>query len=629
MHPGIQSWKNLLVYAYNVFSIPLLLRTLFAPWEQDTGEGSKFTFVEKVVFAIFSRVLGFLARMFLIVIGLVFTFMVFLSFPMFFLLPIKISLESLEKLGSIGAELSYGSTFSLNKHSKDASTPPAFEIYGKEKVLRMVERALSKDNNHNVLLVGETGVGKSSIISYLGTLGQSGLTFPGIHHHRVVVLGVEGLSIEEFDKSLKEAADSGNVILVIENIHLYPQLYERLLPYLHIQHLGIIVTTDFANYDQVLKAHTEFLARFEKIDILPPNFEETLEILQNQASITKTSITPDALVEIVHLTDKFIGNQPQPLKSLLVLEELSGSKKVIDVADVQQIISDKTNMPIGALGVDEKKVLMELESTMRKKIIGQDEAVKDVAEALKRLRTGVSDPSKPAGSFLFLGPTGVGKTYTAKVLAESYFGHKNAMIRFDMSEFSLPDSVTTFSDRLASVIEENPLSLVFFDELEKAHRSIHQLLLQVLDEGQLTRGSGRVANFKNAIIIATTNAGSKDIIADIGISKAYLIDTLIQSGVFAAEFLNRFSSIILFLPLARKDVRRVSSLLLLEFADRLYKDKKIKLEITEALIDKVAEAGFDMNFGARPIKRAIEEIVENKVADYIISGQEGESLKIL
>ncbi len=629
MNVGIQSWKNLLVYAYNVFSIPLLLRTLFAPWEQDTGEGSKFTFVEKVVFAIFSRVLGFLARIFLIVLGLSFTLLVVLSFPIFFFLPIKISLESLEKLGSIGAELSYGSTFSLNRHSKDASTPGAFEIYGKEKVLRMVERALAKDNNHNVLLVGETGVGKSSIISYLGKLGQSGLTFPGIHHHRVVVLGVEGLSLEEFDKSLKEAADSGNVILVIENIHLYPQLYERLLPYLHMQHLGIIVTTDFGNYDQVLKAHTEFLAKFEKIDILPPNFEETLEILQNQAMMTKTSIEPDALVEIVHLTDKFIGNQPQPLKSLLVLEELSGSKKIITVADVQQIISDKTNMPIGALGLDEKKVLMELESTMRKKIIGQDEAVKDVAQALKRLRTGVSDPSKPAGSFLFLGPTGVGKTYTAKVLAESYFGHKNAMIRFDMSEFSLPDSVTTFSDRLASVIEENPLSLVFFDELEKAHRSIHQLLLQVLDEGQLTRGSGRVANFKNAIIIATTNAGSKDIIADIGISKAYLIDTLIQSGVFAAEFLNRFSSIILFLPLARKDVRRVSALLLLEFAERLYEDKKIKLEITEALIDKVAEAGFDMNFGARPIKRAIEEIVENKVADYIISGQTGESLKII
>jgi len=286
-------------------------------------------------------------------------------------------------------------------------------------------------------------------------------------------------------------------------------------------------------------------------------------------------------------------------------------------------------MPIGAMNVDERKVLIDLENKMRRKIIGQDEAVKDVSEALRRLRTGIADPSKPAGSFLFLGPTGVGKTYTAKILAESYFGHKKAMIRFDMSEFSLSSAVTLFTDRLASIIEENPLSLVFFDELEKSNHSIHHLLLQVLDEGRLTRENGREANFKNSIIIATSNAGSADIIANPSIDKKTLMDKLINTGAFAPEFLNRFSAIILFKPLDKSQVRQVSELMLREFTDRLFAEKKIQVQITDALIDKIASAGFDPEFGARPINRAIEEIVENKVADFIMAGNNQGELKIM
>jgi ATP-dependent Clp protease ATP-binding subunit ClpB len=285
-------------------------------------------------------------------------------------------------------------------------------------------------------------------------------------------------------------------------------------------------------------------------------------------------------------------------------------------------------MPIGALSRDERSVLIGLEDAMKRKIIGQEEGVKDVCNALQRLRTGISDPSKPAGSFLFLGPTGVGKTYTAKILAESYFGRKNAMIRFDMTEFSLPESVPTFVDRLASVIEEAPLSLVFLDELEKSNRMIQNLFLQILDEGRLTRGTGREVSFKDALIIATSNAGSATIIQNPNIDKKTLISDLIRNNIFAPEFLNRFSSVVLFGPLSADEVREVAKLLLEEFRERLLADKNIKLEITEALVDKVALAGFDLEFGARPIKRAIEDIVENKVADYIMAGNSGGTLKI-
>jgi len=617
-------------YAYNAFSIPLLLRTLFAPWKMDGSAGGHLSFFEKAVFYIFSRFMGFVARVVLIIVGLIFTFCIFLTFPVFFLLPINISSEYLQNLGTFGAELSYGETYTLNAHSRDILLPSTQKIYGKEKALRMIERGLSKETNRNVLLVGNPGVGKSILISYLGRLGQSGLSFPSIRHHRVVELFVEGITLNDFDKCLREAARAGNVILVIENIHKYEALYERLMPYLHMPSLGIVATTDFSDYDQVLKGHSEFLSKFEKIDILDTNEGETVAIILNNARLLNISIGLDAIQEIVRLTDRLVVNQSQPAKSLAILEELQSLGKTITVDDVRQVVSDRTNMPIGDIGTDEKKLLVELESTMKKKIVGQDEAVKDVAEALRRLRTGITDHSKPAGSFLFLGPTGVGKTYTAKILAESYFGRRNAMIRFDMSEFSSSGSMATFTDRLAAAIEEAPLSLVFFDELEKANPLIHNLLLQVLDEGRITRTTGREASFRDAIIIATSNAGSADLVANPDIDKKILINNLIRNGIFAPEFLNRWNDVILFKPLNQMEARKITALLLTEFAQSLYQDKKITLEITDALIDKVASAGYDPEFGARPIKRAMEQLVENRVAEYIMAGNTtGGTIKIL
>lgn len=629
MYPGIQSWKNLVAYAFNAFSTPILFNTLFSPWKMDEGVSIHEGILEKFVFYIFSRVLGFIARIILIIIGLIFTLIVILTFPIFFLLPIKISKEYLQNLRSFGSSLSYGETYALSKHGRDVAVSPSQGIFGKEKPLRMIERGLSKSNNNNILLVGDAGVGKSTLISYLGHLGQSGLSFAGILHHRVVELLVEGISVQDFDRCLIEAERAGNVIIVIENIHLYEALYERLMPYLQSSTLGIITTTDFSSYDQVLKNYPEFLSRFEKVDVLEPNREEIIAILMNHTRQLKILIEQDALLEIVRLADRLIGNQTEPTKSISILEELQSLGKKITIEDVRQVISDKTNIPIGDISGDEIQILSNLETGMRAKIVGQDEAVKDVTEALKRLRTGIADHSKPAGSFLFLGPTGVGKTYTAKILAESYFGRKNAMISFDMSEFSLADSVTHFTERLTSAIEESPLSLVFFDELEKSNVLIRNLLLQVLDEGRLTRISGREASFKEAIIIATSNAGSTDIIADPQIEKKTLINNLIQKGIFAPEFLNRFNDVVLFKPLDPSQVRKITVLLLNEFSERIFTEKKIQLEITDALVDKISSAGFDPEFGARPIKRAIEEIVENKVAEYIMAGNTGGSIKIL
>lgn len=629
MHPGIESWKNLLIYAFNAFSIPLHLRTLLSPWKRDRNIGPKYGLLEKIVFSILSRLIGFVFRVVLIILGLIFTLIIFITFPIFAFVPIKMPIEQLVNLGSIGASLSYGETYFLNSYSRDVEPPSNVELYGKEKTIRMLERGLSRENSHNVLLVGYPGSGKTTIVNYLGKLGKSGLSNDGVRNHRVVELFAEQIKLEDFDKAMREAVDAGNIILVIENIHAYENLFERLMPYLDSKELEIVVTTDFTNFDKVLKNYPEFLSRFEKVDVLPTNADDTYKILRSVSRRSHIAVKDEALREIVRLSERFIPNQSEPMRSLLVLEDLKTLEKKITVSDVQQVISDKTNVPIGSIGESERHVLEALEDKIREKIVGQEEAVGDVCKALIRLRTGISDPGKPAGTFLFLGPTGVGKTYTAKVLAEEYFGHKDSMIRFDMTEFSLPESVDDFTNRLTALVEESPLSLVFFDELEKSNKQIQNLFLQILDEGRLTRSNGREASFKDTLIIATSNAGSMDIVNNPNISKTTLLDKLIKDNIFAPEFINRFSSVVLFKPLEKAEVRNIARLLLGELKVRLQADNNVNLEITDALIDKVAQAGFDPLFGARPIKRAIEDIVEDEVAKHIMKGDAWRGVKII
>ena len=279
---------------------------------------------------------------------------------------------------------------------------------------------------------------------------------------------------------------------------------------------------------------------------------------------------------------------------------------------------------------------------LHRQVIGQEEAIRQVSEALRRARSGIGNSKKPIGSFLFLGPTGVGKTETAKALAKAYFGDESRMTRFDMSEFQMPNSIDRLlgsnnlnqQGRLATQIKDNPYSLILLDEIEKAYPEILDIFLQILDEGFVTDAFGEKINFTNTMIIATSNAGASLIkemveqnVPAEEIKKA-IIDYAIEKNIFRTEFLNRFDGVIFFRPLTYNELRSVVQIKLKQFAKQVAKEKNIELVFRGNTIDNIIQGGYNPMFGARSLNRYIEDIIEGVVAKKIISGEAVNGSKI-
>jgi ATP-dependent Clp protease ATP-binding subunit ClpA len=270
------------------------------------------------------------------------------------------------------------------------------------------------------------------------------------------------------------------------------------------------------------------------------------------------------------------------------------------------------------------------------RVINQEEAVSFLADAMRRTRAGVAEPGKPIGTFLFLGPTGVGKTETSKALAESYFGSEKRMIRLDMTEYQSLEAIDKLigspngseQGLLTNAIRENPFSLVLLDEIEKAHPNILNLFLQVLDEGRLTDNLGRTVSFRNSIIIGTSNAGAELIRKYVERKAGYaysffkkeLQEHLLEEGIFRPEFLNRFDAVIVFMPLTRENLIDIALLMLKRLNKRLTQGKGIQFLVTKELAEKVAKLGYHPEFGARPMNRVIQDRIENKIAKQILEG---------
>ena len=322
--------------------------------------------------------------------------------------------------------------------------------------------------------------------------------------------------------------------------------------------------------------------------------------------------------------------------------------------EIASIIGSWTGIPVSRLAQEESERLKNLESILHKRVIGQTEAVEAVAKAIRRGRVGLKDPKRPVGSFIFSGPTGVGKTELSKALAEALFGDENQMIRLDMSEYMEKHSVSRLvgsppgyigydeGGQLTEKVRRKPYTVVLFDEIEKAHPDVFNMLLQILDDGRLTDSTGRTVDFKNTVIIMTSNVGAREIVdpkklgfgsseesaaRDYENMKKNVLSELKKT--FRPEFLNRVDEIIVFHPLTRNEIGQIAQLMLKEVSARL-KARNITVSYTDEAKEYIAEKGFDKTYGARPLKRAIQEMVEDRLAEEILDGRikEGDTVKV-
>jgi len=381
---------------------------------------------------------------------------------------------------------------------------------------------------------------------------------------------------------------------------------------------------------------------FGVVKVSEINEQETIFILENLTlgyeNKYKKFVSYQAIRDIVRYSGRYIQDVPFPKKAIDLLEEVVvytvryAKSKVVLPEYVSKLVSKKTDIPVGQLEKKEKEILLNLENLIHQRIINQEEAVTEVSTALRRARAEVTARSGPMGTFLFLGPTGVGKTETAKALAEVYFGSENKMIRLDMSEFQnvtdIPRLIGSPEEEgfLTTQVRESPFSLILLDEIEKAHPNILNLFLQVLDEGYLTDGLGRKVDFKNSIIIATSNAGYQIILKALKLRtewtgvKKEILDYLFEQGTFRPEFINRFDAMVVYKPLSKENLLDISELLLQKIKKSL-KEKEIDFIITPGLKEKIAELGYDPAFGARQMKRVIQDKVENVLASALLSGE--------
>lgn len=622
LRAGLCSWWNVVRFIAYFFSLEVLARTLFSGWRRDTADEMEEWWQRLVLRGIFV-VIGLLIRLVVIALGV---FVVLCSLPLLpvlLIIPIRFQYEQLVKFGSLGKSWAYGGTPMLHRYGTVLYRGADTKIYGRAETVDLMTRALARDDHNNVLLVGAPGSGRETLVAQFAKNVYRGLVPPKLRNKEVIEVHFEGIAAATLEKMFDEALKAGNIILVFHDPEKYEGMLTRLLPLLSSKELEVIAVTTFEGYHGVWKQRADIMRYFERVEVPSLGDGDTIEFLKNLARERHGDVRfePGVFEEIVHRTDELLQNAPQPEKSLALLENLVVNTKSVSLADVHRLLSAETGVPLGALERDEKQVLLHLEDALRAEIVGQEEAVRDVASALRRARAGVASKEKPIGTFLFLGPTGSGKTHTAKMLAKHYFGGDGNMVRFDMSEFATEESTGMFIERLAVSIEEQPFGLLFFDELEKAHKVIWNILLQVLDEGRLSTQTGRTISFKNNIIIATSNAGTAFIQEQPQTTKDDLMQYLIRESLFSPEFLNRFDDIVVFRALSKEDSEAVTRLLLQDLNVRLAQERGITVQITDALVRALVEAGYSEENGARALRRTVQEKVENAVAEMILKDQ--------
>ncbi|EKD91253.1 MAG: hypothetical protein ACD_30C00035G0002 [uncultured bacterium] len=546
--------------------------------------------------------------------------------------------------------------------TKKASKGEIPDFVGRDGTLREVINILSQNDDRNVLIVGDTGTGKTALVEYLAKMIVRGDAPPALATKRVVKIDLvklvadlegEGMVAKRIRNVFEEVENIEDCIVFINEIHNLGlgeigdryNLYELLIPYFESNKFQFIASTERENYERIVEKNLNLVKIFQKVELIPATTKETIEIIEDRViDLSKgqgLQLTFLAIKEIVELSSKLVHEKVLPDSALSILEASLPEAKFgwIKAESVKKVMSRRINVPIEQLDEAGAKELLSLEDQIHKQLIDQSEAVKKVSDALIRSATALKDESRPIGSFLFVGPTGVGKTELAKILSKIYFKHTGAYLRYDMSEYQTTDSIHrligTISEpgELTEAVKAKPFALILLDEFEKADPKLLTIFLQVLEDGRLTDGRGKVVDFTNTIIIATSNASSITIAE--GLKNGKTLDKLNSEvrvellKIFRPELLNRFDEVVMFKPLSTEDLEKIVKIKL-EGLKAMLKEEGYLVEFDDSLVGDLAKRGYDPSMGARPLRRLIQETLETKLSRKILEKEitKGEVYKV-
>ena len=546
------------------------------------------------------------------------------------------------------------------------------QVIGRKDEIDDIIRVLSRKDKSNAILLGFPGVGKSKVIEgFVGRLLADDVP-EKLQGKKVFKLNLGGLIAGtkyrgEFEERFKAVLDEvlaakGKIILYIEDIHQIVTAGRTegsldagnlLKPLLAQGQINIIGTTTFAAYRESFELDQALEGRFQRIRIEEPDQDKALTILQglreNYQDFHGVRLTDEALQAAISLSIRYLSDRYLPDKALDLIDEACAVKKIhlgqaqterpdVSREDIASIVERITGIKVQGIMDNEREHLLNLDKLLRQRIVGQDQAVQKVSEAILRSRAGIQNPKRPIGSFLFLGPTGVGKTALAKSLAERLFGNELEMVRLDMSEYmekhavarlvGPPPGYVGFEEggQLTEAVRRRLYSIVLLDEIEKAHPDVFNTLLQVLDEGRLTDSKGRTIDFKNTILIMTSNIGSQKILESLKSKQGLTEETrdevlsLLQHS-FRPEFLNRIDETVIFNPLRAEDMINIVKIMVRQLQERL-EHQKIQLHLREEVYAFLAQQDYQPEFGARPIQRSIMRYLETPLARYLVENKE-------
>lgn len=568
------------------------------------------------------------------------------------------------KTGGIARDWSFGYTPTLNRFGTNITSQVSNNILmssnleqHKDLVSKMVEQ-FSGNGKQNIALIGIDGVGKTTVVnSFAAKIANGSEKIPSnLRYRQVISLDASSLiaaapgrgEIENLlNYILNEAYAAKNIIICLDNAQLFFEdgvgsvdVSNLLLPIIQAGALRMILTLDEQRFLQISAKNPALAQAMNRLQVKPANYDETLAVMQDKLLVFEHQngvfYQFQALKEAFRLSERYIFDLEMPGRAVRLLEMSAGfaDNKIVTASSVGRAVEQTMNVKVATADInEEKETLLNLENLLHARMVGQEKAVSAVANALRRARTGVRNQNRPIGTFLFLGPTGVGKTELSKALSEVYFNGENNIVRLDLNEFVNLEDVSRLiadgardSSSLTAQMMKKPFSVVLLDEIEKAHPNVLTALLQVLDEGILRDEKNREVSFRDAIIIATSNAGAEriqELISrgyDSSSAEEVIVNDLIASHEFRPEFLNRFDEIVVFEPLTKKNLLQIIDLMVAG-VNKTLAGQKITVSVSPEAKLLLAEMGYDPKLGARPMRRVIQRVVENTIARKMLSGE--------